>query len=89
MEATTSRETHTEGIPASVQKTAEHLQLSRLFVLYAVNSLTGTTLTVIKKLGIDKLLQKATPGLRAGLALLVRKPETDKRMCAAETAPRP
>ena len=79
MESTTSREFHSAGIPASVQKTAENLQLSRLVVLYAVNSLTGTTLTVIKKLGIDKLLQKATPGLRAGLAMLVRKLDNQKK----------
>ena len=62
-----------EDTPAFEQKTAGQLEFLRLLVLYIINSFTGTALTVIKKLGIDKVLQKATPTLRIALAVLVRK----------------
>ena len=62
-----------EDTPAYVQKTAGQLQFLRLLVLYVVNSFTGTALKIIKVLGIDELLQKATPALQTVLAVLVRK----------------
>ncbi|KAK9833740.1 hypothetical protein WJX74_004532 [Apatococcus lobatus] len=65
-------EVQIEDCPAYVEKTAVQLQLLRLLVLYVVNSFTGTALTVIKTLGIDKLLQNALPFLQTGLAVLVR-----------------
>lgn len=59
---------------ACSKEVEENLHFPRLLVLYAVTNLTGTTLKIVQKLGIDKLLQTVTPALRAAAALLVCKP---------------
>ena len=62
-----------EDTPVYLEKTAAQLEFLRLLVLYVISSFTGNTLTIIKLLGLDKLLQIATPVLRRVLAVLVCK----------------
>ena len=57
--------------PVYLQKTVAQLEFLRLLVLYVISSFTGNTLTLMKLLGLDKLLQIITPVLRVVLAVLV------------------